>query len=260
MRDAESLIMEELAYIAPEGDGRPDWADVLTRAPVQRRRRRVVPLIVLAVLAIAVPTVALSSSVRGFLGLSPTPVLSSAKAVVSGRVGNGFYAHVWQSASTTGGRCLFTTYDHSATVPHVPGDWFGGGSCGPKSTKTIPLVSAAQPLTFTMSIERRLQGDPRKWVPPVVAGTVYSGLHVARVAVTWRGGGHDLTLRNNWFVGGGRPLYIPPLKKFPFTLVAYDTAGHVVAQKKLESPTLLLLHGGWKEFARKYHAWQHRKR
>ena len=69
-----------------------------------------------------------------------------------------------------------------------------------------------------------------------------------------------LALHDGWFVGGTPTLYVPPLRKFPFVVIAYDRAGHEVARKKLDSPSLLMLQHGWKEFARKYHAWQKRKR
>ena len=96
---------------------------------------------------------------------------------------------------------------------------------------------------------------PRQWVPPVVWGAVDPGLHAARVAVVWRGGRHDLTLKENWFAGGGRGLFIPPLRKFPFFVVAYDRDGHEVARRKLDSPTLLMVNG-WKEFTRRYKVWK----
>jgi hypothetical protein len=256
------VIANELERLAPLREvGRPEWADVLTRSR-ERGARRFAPVVAIAAIAIAVPTVALSSDVRGLLGLGhPAPVLASAEPLVSGFVGNGFYAHLWQSPSTTGGTCLFSTFDHTATVSRPPRDWRGGGSCGAKRTTTVSPVDASHPLAVSFSIQRRLGVAPRKWIPPVVAGSVYPGLHATRIAVVWRGGSHGLTLRNGWFVGGSRGFFIPPLRKFPFVVVAYDNAGQEVARKKLDSPSLLMLSHGWKEFARKYHAWKaHRQR
>jgi len=122
----------------------------------------------------------------------------------------------------------------------------------PLAVQETSPVDASHPLAVSFSIQRRLGVAPRKWVPPVVAGSVYLGLHATRIAVVWRGGSHGLTLRNGWLVGGSRGFFIPPLRKFPFVVVAYDNAGHEVARKKLDSPSLLMLSHGWKEFARKY--------
>jgi hypothetical protein len=258
----EALIADELDRIAPLHDtGRPDWADVLGRARTAGRTRRLASLVAIAALAIAVPAVALSSDVRGLLGLGrPAPVLRSAQLLVSAPVGNGFHAHLWRSRSTTGGACLFSTYDHSASERHVPRFWRGGGGCSTKGRLAVSPAGASAPLAVSFSIQRRLDGNPRNWVPPVVAGAVDPALHAARVAVVWRGSSHDLTLRRNWFVGGTRLLYVPPLRKFPFVVVAYDAAGREVARKKLDSPSLLMLRHGWKEFARRYHAWRSRHR
>jgi hypothetical protein len=267
MYDTESLITEELNRLAPGAEvDRPDWANVVTRAGAGRRSRRVAPVVAIALVGIAAPTVALSSGVRGLLGLGTSPVFHLAKPLVSGPVGNNFFAHLWQSPSTTGGRCLFATYDHSPTEAHPPRDWNGGGACSVNRTTKLSPVSASRPLAVSFSIQRRLDVErhtwvpPVKWVPPVVAGAVYPGLHATRIAVEWRGGSHTLALHNGWFVGGTPTLYVPPLRKFPFVVIAYDRAGHELARKKLDSPSLLMLQHGWKEFARKYHAWQKRKR
>jgi hypothetical protein len=154
---------------------------------------------------------------------------------------------------------LFSSYDHSASETRVHRLWRGGGSCTEKGTVNVSAASATLPLAVSFGIQRRLHGDPRNWVPPVVAGAVYPKLHAARVAVVWHGGSHDLTLRGNWFIGGSRSFYVPPLRKFPFVVVAYDSAGRELARKKLESPSLLMLRHGWKEFAHKYNAWKRRR-
>jgi hypothetical protein len=80
---------------------------------------------------------------------------------------------------------------------------------------------------------------------------------VARLAVTWRGGGlRPLVLHDNHFLGGGAYLYTPPFSKFPFFVIAYDGQGREVARKKLESPSLRMMSHGWKQYTREYHAWQ----
>src|SRR4051794_9185718 len=130
MYDAATLVTDELERLAP-ADATPiaDWSDVLGRArpsaPRPRRRASIVA-IALAAAAVAVPAVAFS----GLLDLvRPSPVLASAKPLVSGLVGNGFHAHLWRSPSTTGGTCVFATYDHAPVDRRLPKDWNGGGSC-----------------------------------------------------------------------------------------------------------------------------------
>src|SRR5262245_1453089 len=262
MYDAATVVAAELDRLAPCHDTTPDWADVLVRARGDRRSRRLAPVVLAAALATAVPTVALSSSMRGLLGLSqPTPVLRRAVPLVSAPVGNNFYTHLWRSPSTTGGTCLFATFDHLAREQRLPRFWRGGGSCssGAGTGVTLSPTSALKPLAVSVSIQRRLDGPPRNWVPLVIAGAVHPSLHAARVAVVRHGRSHDLTLRNGWFIGGSRFFYAPPLKKFPYVVVAYDRSGHELARKKLESPSLLLLQHGWKEFSRKYRAWKRRQ-
>jgi len=246
-------LLDELERLAPPVPTTPDWNDVLRRGRVHRVRRRTVGMAVAAaVLAIAVPAVALS----GLLDLvRPVPVLHSAQPLVSARVGNGFYAHLWRSRSTTGGSCVFATYNHVAGTARLLPLFSGGGACSRKGELTASPTTAAHPLAVTLSVERRLGVASRQWVPPVVWGAVDPGLHAARVAVVWRGGRHDLTLRKDWFAGGGRGLFIPPLHKFPFFVVAYDRDGHEVARRKLDSPTLLMVNG-WKEFTRRYKVWK----
>jgi hypothetical protein len=257
MYDAGTVIAAELERLAPLDKAGPDWSDVLTRARRGARSRGITPLLVAAALAIAVPAVAFSSGVRGLLGFGrPVPVLGSAVALVSAPVGNHFYGHLWRSPSTTGGTCLFTTFDHSATAPRLPRDWRGGGSCSVKEHVAASAASAVQPLTVSVAIQRRLGMRLRDWVPPVIAGSVYPALRAVRVAVVWHAGSHDLALRNGWFIGGSRGFFLPPLRKFPFVVVAYDRSGRAVATKRLDSPSLLMLHHGWKEFTRKYNAWR----
>src|SRR5437763_15043832 len=179
MYDPATLIGAELEQLAPRDlSTTPDWLDVLARARREGRSRRVAPVLIAAAVAIAVPTVAFSSGVRGLLGLGhPAPVLGSAVALVSAPVGNHFYGHLWRSPSTTGGTCVFTSFDHVATEPRVPRDWRGGGPGSVKENFKVSAASAAQPLAVSVSIQRRLGHRLGDWVPPVVAGSVYPRLH-----------------------------------------------------------------------------------
>jgi hypothetical protein len=266
MHDSETVILDELDRLSPSEEiGAPDWGDAIRRArrPHSARRRLLLALPV-AFLAVALPAVAFSSGLRSALGLGnqPEPVLEHATMLVSAPVGNGYYAHAARAPSTTGGTCVFLTYNHTAGAPHGPG-WnrSGGSSCTSTAKVSLSPANKRLPLAPGLSIARRLKsGDPRNWVPPVVFGSVYAKLHATRVAVEWKGGSHELVLRDGWFLGGTPALYMPSFAKFPFTVVAYDAHGKAVARKKLESPSLLMLNGGWKEYARKYHAWQKHRR
>lgn len=187
------------------------------------------------------------------------PVLAESQLLVSAPVGNGFFAHSWVSPSSTGGRCAFTTADHDPMPEHAtPG---GGSGCSIHGGTPVVSTSAELPLSLGFSISRRLEhGDPVRWVPPVVSGLLFPQLRAVRVEVRWRGGSHRLTLHDDAFIGGGPFLYMPQFREFPFTVVAYDAAGREVARKRLDSPSLLLLRHGWKEYARSYHAWQRAQR
>jgi hypothetical protein len=153
-------------------------------------------------------------------------------------------------------------YNHTPGPLHGAG-WNRSGSSSCTTTAKVNLnpTSKHLPLAPGLSIARRVKhGVLRNWVPPVVFGSVYSKLHATRIALEWNGGAHELVLRDGWFLGGTPALYLPSFAKFPFVVVAYDAHDNVVARKKLESPSLLLLNGGWKEYARKYHAWQKHRR
>jgi hypothetical protein len=89
-----------------------------------------------------------------------------------------------------------------------------------------------------------------------VSGTIYAGLGAARVVIEWRGGSYKLALHDGYFLGGTPRLYLPPFREFPFYVVAYDSGGKEVARKKLDSPALLLMNHGWKQYAREYLQWQ----
>jgi hypothetical protein len=260
MRELTAEIERELEQLAPLDESHTaDWRNALHRAGETKHvTRRFVLGVAVVLVAVAAPTIALSSSVRGLLGFSQ-PVLAKSQVLVSAPVGNGYFAHLLSGPSTTGGQCQFMTFDHHASLvrPIAPHSFGGGGGCSVSSGTAFAEPTKAQPMFTEFSIERRLkEGKPANWVPPVVSGIVWAGLHVTRVAVVWHGGSHALVLKNDRFIGGTPALYLPPFAEFPFAIVAYDHSGKEVARKKLDSPSLLMLRHGWKEYARLYHAWQ----
>jgi hypothetical protein len=260
--DGEPVILEELERLAPAAEVPPrQWADVIARvggqpsSVVDHNRLRIAAAAVIALLAVAAPALGLSASLRQFLGFErPTPVLNKAHLLVSAPVGNGFFAHDWDSPSSTGGRCFFQTRDHTLTVLHPP-TVGGAGGCSMNGSRPPLRASAQVPLNVGLGIDRRpSSGIAANWVPPTVDGAVFPALHASRVVVTWRGGRHQLVLRNGYFLGGTPALYMPPFARFPFYVVAYDRRGTEVARSKLQSSTLSLLSG--KQFARDYLAWK----
>lgn len=266
MIDVENVIRIELERLAPPDETpAPEWERVAAAAgaPAGARNpaRRLALVAAAGVLAVAVPAVAFSADVRSFLGLGhPRPVLARAILVVSAPIGNGFYAHLWHAPSSTGGRCSFTTAGRGA-LPRRLLVRRGGGACTSRGTRDVDRADAADPFTLGMSIQRRLaKGNPRRWVPPVVSGNVYGGLHATRVRIEWRRGSHPLAFENGYFIGGTPRLYVPPFADFPFYVVAYDAGGREVARKKLENPALRLMSGGWEQYAREYHAWKRAQR
>lgn len=207
-------------------------------------------------LVVAAPVLAFSSNVRTLVGLArPEPVVAQARLLLSAPVGNGFWAHAWTAPSSTGGQCDFLTTDHRLVVQRPP-QVNGGGMCA-ASTGGERLVRARpdSPLVVGLSINRRLKGDPAKWVPPIVSGAVLPRLKATRVAVVWKGGSLPLRLKENSFLGGSPLLYVPPFERFPFTVVAYDAGGRPVAEKRLESPSLRMMNG-WDEYTAAYKKWK----
>ena len=158
------------------------------------------------------------------------PLLPEARLLVSGPIGNGFFAHVWNAPSVSGGDCRFVTLDHRAAAPQHPSFVNGGMSCslGPQR-RLLTSIAARHPLMYGMSVSTRPRsGRPRNWVPPYLYGEVVSmSLHASRIGVTWHGGTHDLVLQGRYFVGGTSAMYhhAPP-----YALVAYDATGREVAR------------------------------
>lgn len=262
MSNAEQLILAEIERLAPSDERiHLEWSDVLRRAsrPVGQRggrrlRWKTVVGVAVAVM-VATPTVAFSNGVRSLLGLTQSrPVPKTERLILTAPVGNGFYAHLFTSASTTGGRCQLVAADHTAAsaAPFIG----GGGGCSVTGSSPVGLATKNQPLDVGFSISRRLrEGNPANWVPPIVSGNIYAGLGATKVEIRWRTSHYRLTLQHGYFLGGTPKLYMPPFQAFPFYVVAYNAKGREVARKKLDNPGLLMLSGGWKEYARQYHQW-----
>lgn len=184
-----------------------------------------------------------------------------ARLLVSAPIGGGVYAHAWRTPSGTEGECYLVTTDRKpqphAPAPAIPG-LQGAGSCGDQRLSASMPVTAAAPLNVQFAIANRSapRVTLRDWAPPIVSGFVHPGSGVQGVRVEWRGGSRALRLRGNAFIGGGMYLYAPPFENLPLRVVAFDSAGKVVASKKLDSPGLYPNLKGWKEFTPAYTRWK----
>ena len=245
-------VAELLDGYTPMPSASPEWREIRKRS---RSRGRRLLLVVAVALVVAAPALALSTSVRNLVGLAhPEPVVDEATLLLSAPVGNGFWAHAWTAPSSTGGQCDFMTTDRSRATRSVT-EVNGGGACAERRGERLTRARPGYPLIVGAGIRRRLKGDPANWVPPVVSGAVLPSLHATRIEVVWNGGSLRLAMRDNYFLGGSPALYMPPFEQFPFIVVAYDAAGRKVAEKRLNSPSLLLMNG-WKEYTPAYKKWK----
>ena len=235
MIDVEPIVRNELNRIYPEPDVEPDWDGALVAAGLGQPRRiarlwrqrnvRLVALAVLGLLATVVPAVALSATVREFLGLSP--VLAEARLVLEVPAGEGLVARLYTSPSEHGGECKFVDVAPAGSPPQVTR--MGAGGCGPP----VQALWDGAPITTHMSIGR---GTP----PAFIDGTVRPELGVARVELKWSTGSEPLAYKDGFFLGVTDMIYNPPAERLPFFVVAYDDGGREVARFKIPSDWLYL--------------------
>ena len=205
-----------------------DWLDVRgrTRRPV--RRIAIAAAVVVAIAAIAAPTLAFSDGVRSFLGLQRQPVFEKAQLLVSAPVGDGGVAHLWSSPSRHGGECIFLSYDLPGKIER-PSRITGGGSC---SLTPGPQPRKSGLLGGSVSRYRDFQVGSGS-VGPVLYGYLDSSLGVKRVEIRWTGGSKELGFANDYFLGVVEPLRDAGPEKLPVRVIAYGGEGQVVRQIKV---------------------------
>jgi hypothetical protein len=218
MAELSPTLVAELDRLSPVETTAPDWLDVRRRARPAGRTRAL--LVAAALVAVAVPSVALSSGVRSLLGLGPQPVAAKSRLLVSAPIGNGYWVHYLQGPSNARGWCTYSIVDHSSQLDRSE-TMNGGGGCSPRGTRLQWVATRKRPLIAAVDVARG--------IPPYVTGMVARPLHVHRVALVWPGGSHDLMLRL-WHFAGGTPAVAGSRS---VELVAYDAQGKVVASKKL---------------------------
>ena len=201
----EDLIRTELGRLAtPVADRKPEWNDVRARVPHARAGCRSRPCVSrwrsLFVVAVVVPAVAFSSGVRSFLGFeSPRPQYEQAHLTAAAPLPDGGVAHLWVSPSSTGGDCLFVTFDPQGSTPH-PSRMFGGGGCSREPQTQL----------FNWSLSR---GSGR--TPTVLSGRIDPRLHPNRVILRWHGGFRDITSPDGYFIAAEPILENPAFRSAP---------------------------------------------
>lgn len=256
MVDSDLALQRVLEHLSPEAEARaarPDWATVRDRLSAPRRKRdhrwRFAFAGAVALVAICLPAIAVSASVRGWLGFGPQPVYKKARLIVSTPIAGNRIARVWVSPSTEGGECEIITITPAALVvidpttgamrpPAAKTRDSGGYGCTVGSTRVPPTA-----LTWTFS--------------PVPVGNRQAALihgHVgqthkaARVDVVWNGGAERLRLVDGYFIGTVAAIRNPQFHRLPYTVVAYNAQGHAAVHRRI--PTSFL-YTDWKSVERR---------
>lgn len=243
MTDADGLLAARFAATR-DSDDDGDWGDVLQRLNAQsggvhRWRLAVVAAVIL--LAIAVPTLAVSASVRGWFGLGspPRPDYRHARLAVSAPVPGGRVARVWVAPSASGGECEFVTIDPAGSK-RQPVQMTGGGAC------TLGTDRFDGPLTWSLSHPRHNT--------PIIHGRVSSKLHAVRVELHWHGGSQLLAYNSSgFFVAAAPALGNPPFGHLPYDVIVYNPEGRIAARSRISTSFLYL---DWKQVQPQLHRYR----
>ena len=249
MVDSDLALQRILEHLSPEAEARaakPDWATVRDRLSAPRRKRdhrwRFAFATAVAVVAICLPAIALSASVRGWLGFGPHPVYKKARLVVSTPIAGNRVARVWVSPSTDGGACEFTTITPASFVaidpttgamrPPTPRTR-GSSECsvGSAPVPPAPLAWMLSPITG---------GDPRAGL---IWGHVGQTDKATRVEVVWNGGRKKLRFAEDYFIGVVATIRNPAFDRLPYTVIAYNAQGRAALRERI--PTSFLF-SDWK--------------
>jgi len=185
---------------------------------------------VVLVVGAAVPTFALSASVRGFFGFGnqPRPEYGKAQLRVSALVGPGQVARLWAAPSTDGGECVVVTVAAPDSRAR-PSQINGGAAC------TLGKgVFHGQFWSFSHGTRK---------TPPVIYGRLLVPGAVG-VELRWRGGLQRLSYSNGFYIGSARSLSNPRFTQLPYDIVAVDAMGRIVNHARI--PTSFL-YSDWKQ-------------
>lgn len=259
MVDSDLALERVLERLSPEAEARaaaPDWNAVRTRLSATQRTRahgwRLAFAAVVALIAICLPAIALSASVRGWLGFGPQPVYNKARLVVSTPIAGNRIARVWISPSTDGGECEFLTIAPAALVvidpktgamrPPTPRTR-GSSQCTVGSKRVLPTG-----LTWTFG--GITGGDPHA---ALINGHVGRTYKATRVEVLWNGGKGKVQFADGYFIGVVS-MRNPAFARLPYDVVAYNAVGQAVVRSRI--PTSFL-YTDWKHV--KSHLSQYRQ-
>jgi hypothetical protein len=222
MNDLDLTVVDVLDRHHSRSLREPDWDNVLDRAKVRRRRHRLrLPVVVAALLvAVLVPALAFSASVREFLGF-PQPILTRARLMVSAPLGSGRTIRLWEAPSDEGGVCSFVTLN-AADTDTRPAQGVAGGCTQGRDAR---LHSDKLPIQVGAS-----NGGSNV---PIIDGWVSPNLHAASVELRWRTGKNKLEYSNHYFVGASPAMSDPPFPVLPFHVVVLDANGQEVGRLKL---------------------------
>jgi hypothetical protein len=205
-----------------------------------------------ALVAICLPTIALSASVRGWLGIRPQPVYKKARLVVSTPIPGDRVARVWVGPSTDGGECEILTITPASFVVINPTT----GAMRPTAASTrgsggyaCTVGTRVPPNAFTWIESPVRVGNP---TAALLEGHIGPTYKATRVGVVWNGGGAKLRLARGYFIGFVA-IRNPEFRRLPYTVVAYDALGHVVARRRI--PTSFL-YTDWKSVEARLHQYR----
>jgi len=207
-----------------------------------RNPRRPLAVVILAGAALIIPTLALSGRLGLFdLGAyvsgnakAPHPSvvdLSQARKLVGMTLSSGRALTVWQAPTTGGGQCTFTHYSEPSAASAPPTVIDGSAECSDAAPSQ--KWSSDQPLSTGLEWNR----EPGGLYAVLVEGLVNPSSQIARVDLRSASGPTPMAFANDYFLGE-----LPPTSAAgqlpdggPYVLIAYDSAGKVVATEDLQA-------------------------
>jgi hypothetical protein len=261
MVDSDLALQSVLEHLSPEAEARaatPDWATVLGELSAPRRKRdhrwRFAFAAAATLVAICLPAIALSASVRGWLGFGSQPVYKKARLVVSTSIAGNRVARLWVSPSTDGGECEIITITAASFVVIDPTTGAmrpvaartrdsGGYGCTVGSTRVVRTA-------FTWMFSPIPVGNPQS---ALIHGHIGQSHKAVRVDVRWNGGNEKLRTVDGYFIGVVGTIRNPVFRRLPYTVVAYNAQGHAVARRRI--PTSFL-YTDWKTVEPRLHQYR----
>ena len=252
MLDVEPLIRDELQRLSTlDKSETGDWQAILDQAAPRRQGRRTawVAVAFVVALAVVIPALAFSGTVRSLVGLhQPSPRYDQARLRVEVRhaspSGRDYVYRLWTAPSTQGGSCFFLT-EGTASTPSLPKGITGGGFCSVgRHALTVPNGR------FTWSI-----GSAAPGAAHVLSGVAGAGMRVSQMTLRWHGGSQRIATHEGYFLGLIPIALNPPFKLLPFDLVATDSHRRIVATERI--PTSFLYIDWKKKVEAKLTAYRH---